>query len=373
MTHAFDDLRLPLERATFFREHWRANRRWLGTCPPRLVEALRGASCATDLSALLQRLQATGSSMMLFGADGSRQEMDCSLDALPAYDQGYSLYLMQVDRALPDLRAILVGLAEDLGLRASDVSAEVFAARRGAVSSLHYDHDMNFQFLLTGAKRWLLAPNKHISNPLVANHELHTPYHQAYADTLPLPATAAELADAETLEIREGQVLFLPAGHWHEVSSTQDSFAVNLVFRGPRWGDAIARALAARLEARPEFRRFVLSDDAGSMHTRMRTLAAECVSTLGFRELMLAFESRLYVWNAVERVVDDTGSAAVLSIDGRRVSLDDGLVPAVRTLVRITGGVHLRELLPLVPDANAGALHQLLEHLCANGWMDGIE
>jgi hypothetical protein len=174
------------------------------------------------------------------------------VDAAQAADfvaQGYAAYVYGLQTGVAGLSTLVNDIGVSLGIPYGGVTFEAFVARAGAISSAHYDHDSNFQILLSGKKRWRIAPNAHIRNPMEAYHPRRLREggvggfeEEAYAHRLPVPSSLPPDANTEFVT-EQGSVVFLPRGYWHEVDTIEDSFAVNVVVKGVPWARALARAL----------------------------------------------------------------------------------------------------------------------------------
>jgi len=130
----------------------------------------------------------------------------------------------------------------------------------GQSSSLHYDEFDNLNCAILGCKRWILFPWD--QTPLLLNrdrgrHTIARGFHAAEADRW-----SGGRADAQGYQavLQPGQLLFVPAGMWHQVfSGPGPSIAANFWYlRLPR--DARSAVLyARRYSGFPARKRFPLA------------------------------------------------------------------------------------------------------------------
>ena len=112
----------------------------------------------------------------------------------------------------------------------------------GHTEQLHYDGYANIHFQLRGQKTWRLFPPHHDLAPVsCVNTGLHGGHNFS---TIRLPAKAnssvfapdehnatlcAALADEITITVRPGEAIYVPAGWWHQVSSSGPNTAAEYV------------------------------------------------------------------------------------------------------------------------------------------------
>jgi hypothetical protein len=108
----------------------------------------------------------------------------------------------------------------------------------GTVTPLHCDYDDNVFAQIQGVKRILLAPPHHdqFLYPRQANAVLYgSPFDPEHPDFDAFPlARQAQLIECE---VRPGDLLYLPAGWWHQVRALTFSLSAN------RWARALPLAL----------------------------------------------------------------------------------------------------------------------------------
>jgi 50S ribosomal protein L16 3-hydroxylase len=166
-------------------------------------------------------------------------------DALERYERGAVLQFNAVERWVPRLTGILRGLELELGLALGTASCSLFASAIGGEVYAHFDADPAFSVQLSGSKRWFVAPQEHIENPL-HNHVCGTP-RGAISDYFdgPLPEQMPE--GAQVVEMRPGSVLFIPRGYLHATKSHESSLSMTFDLHIPHWSQVLVRYLARRL------------------------------------------------------------------------------------------------------------------------------
>ena len=175
--------------------------------------------------------------------------------ALGLYGQGMALCFSSVDKFIPEVDRWLQALRRELGLpSATYARALVYAAKPGAGNFPHYDANANFVVQLQGTKRWTLAPNTHVVNP-TDRWTMTSPHLPAEVNPeVEMPRRMP--ADALSIDLVPGSVLFVPRGYWHatEVGS-EDTLALNFTYSQPTWAEVVTAVMLNRLHREPEFRR----------------------------------------------------------------------------------------------------------------------
>lgn len=130
----------------------------------------------------------------------------------------------------------------------------------GQISGLHYDEYDNLNGVILGSKRWLLFP--HGQAPVLLNgargHDSIAPgFHAAQTERFAGLRRSAQGYECIT---RPGQLLYVPAGMWHQVfSSPGPSLAVNCWYlRLPRDAARAAVLHARRYSGFAARKRFLL-------------------------------------------------------------------------------------------------------------------
>jgi hypothetical protein len=128
----------------------------------------------------------------------------------------------------------------------------LWVGKAGTVSPLHYDASDKIHALVSGRKHFLLFdrnqysllyPNSFFSNaPHISRVRFDRP------DLRRFPRFRQ--VKARQTELRAGEMLFLPAGWWHQVTSLETSIALEFPWPGPRWGRPFVRLAVWRMHQR---------------------------------------------------------------------------------------------------------------------------
>jgi len=122
----------------------------------------------------------------------------------------------------------------------------IYAIPAGKVTDPHFDQNINFVLQIKGTKKWWVAPNHHVENPMT-RHTIGTPVDPelaSYTDVMPdsFPADASEYT------LMPGSFLFVPRGAWHTTkASAEDTISISFTFTAPTWIDLLTAAMRARL------------------------------------------------------------------------------------------------------------------------------
>ncbi len=189
-----------------------------------------------------------------------RRDESSSLDsdaknALVYFDQGMGLLFNNVQAHSTLLTAWLDAIRRDLGISALTIGrCLVYAMPDGKGTAPHFDQNINFVFQVHGIKKWTLARNTHVTDPLV-RHTIGFPMDPEMATYTEGEMPDAMPNDTESFELRPGSCLFVPRGYWHSTESEGDSLALNFTFTAPAWVDLFMAALRSRLVLAPGWRK----------------------------------------------------------------------------------------------------------------------
>lgn len=189
---------------------------------------------------------------------------------------GHSTYC----RAPLELEKILVdGLNHDVGLERGEV--EIFMGTEGHVTGWHTDFQENFTLQLSGTKKWRLRRGsaKHVLRGLTPHYQdPGSVEHQLLAGRLADPALQFSIPETETETVLQqpGDVLYFPAGMWHEVTTVEPGVSLNISLMGKTYASVICQALEHYLLTQDAFRKRVTTWEAkGSLTSLLSGLAHE--------------------------------------------------------------------------------------------------
>ena len=170
-------------------------------------------------------------------------------EALEAYVRGSTVYLRLNDDT--PMTQWTYALADELGEPPIGVTS-IFAVRNRNGTRLHVDWNENFTIQIYGTKRWLVAPNDFITNP-VTNWEIGSPA-PLYAHSSRVPTAVSP--DSKAYILPPGSVLYVPRGFAHEASSVDDadSLSLNISFPASAWAVILCTLLSTKLLESPAWR-----------------------------------------------------------------------------------------------------------------------
>lgn len=356
------DLIRPLSVHDFVTRHWIPGTPFLSDVNPDLVQRVRRLDALRGTDAVLKRL--TGD-LILFGPNKLRATV-AAREARTFLAHGFTLYVPSLERSIPELESLTPSIKAELGIPDWGVTFECFVSQPGSLSSVHYDHDINFQILLEGEKQWKVAPNEHIHNPLFPFHPTEAGsrvfLEEAYARDPDVPLEIPP--GALDLRASAGSVLFLPRGYWHEVRSATACLALNIVVTGMTWSAGIARALQRRLNGDESARGYVCGVLASSKHLEtetlssfeaVRSLAIDHLRRLTMEEVFLTWPDASFRWcdRAKDRAVRERDGEWTLVVPGaldEPIALDEPLVAMMKKLCNLRHTFHWEHVLHLAGD-----------------------
>lgn len=209
-----------------------------------------------------------------------RADESSSVDASPGdarklFANGMGLLFDDVHATSPVLGRWLAAVGSDLGLSAlTQARCLVYATPQGKGTAPHFDQNLNFVLQLHGTKRWSIAPNVHVEDPLT-RHTMGGPVDpelETYA-RLPMPERMPD--DSEVFVLEPGSLLFVPRGAWHATHALGDAMSLNFTYSAPTWIDLLTAALRARLATESAWRRTATAATARDFDALLRELADE--------------------------------------------------------------------------------------------------
>ncbi|MDO9181429.1 MAG: cupin domain-containing protein [Bacteriovorax sp.] len=175
-------------------------------------------------------------------------------DARKLFDNGMGLLFNHADTISPVLHHWVQELRKDLGLSAlTNSRCLIYATPKGSGTAPHFDQNCNFVLQITGVKKWWIAPNTQVSNPMT-RHTMGLPIDPELESYLEMPMPNTMPKDIKLIELKAGSLLFLPRGCWHSTEATSDALSLNFTFTPPTWIDLLAAALRGRLAQSSQWR-----------------------------------------------------------------------------------------------------------------------
>jgi hypothetical protein len=268
----------------FLAGHWQI-KPFRAPVAPRLRRWLEGELDGLALEALLERFDGRISAWCPRPEGGLADVPAPARQALHFYDAGRTLYIHQA--TTPAIQAWHRGLARDLGAYERGLTCSLFLTQRGGHTPWHFDNLQNFTIQLRGKKRWRLAQNRALTRPLhnwVPGSAMPSEM-RLYSTIEPRAPQKAE----QTIELRAGELLYIPRGCWHAVEAARDSISLFVAFTATCWADLVLDSLRSLLIQSPVWRDNLV-DPWGRPRAR-----AEARQRLGV------------LWNELPRLIDRVG------------------------------------------------------------------
>jgi 50S ribosomal protein L16 3-hydroxylase len=241
--------------STFLDEHWPTRPFVVHGPPERLpwFERLR----ALDL----ERFMVEHKDRILSHAFDTERWVQGTADVAPAdayraFTEGVALSFANVGDRIPELHRWYAALLAELGVDPSvPRGISMFAAARSSGTTKHVDPIPTLSVQIAGNKTWRIAPCRELPFPTTS---------YVVGGELPPPPEAKELVnsistempdDSETHLMREGSVIYVPGGYWHETEADEGrSVSLTFFFNLPSRIEALLFEIRARLIADANWR-----------------------------------------------------------------------------------------------------------------------
>lgn len=239
-------------------------------------------------------------------------------EALENYNQGALLQLNEVEKWVPSLNQVMKQLERDLDLLPDTITCSLFASTTGGGVLPHYDADPAFSLQLGGEKRWWVAPQSLVQEPI--DNFVVGGGRAAMAEWHEGPVPQEMPPDAVLVDMRPGSVLFIPRGYLHKTESRADSLAITFDLQIPNVADVLARYLTRTLKRDKRFRSHVLG--LRSDHARVAAKIAPLIDDVASAIQAVRNNPQLAAQEMTPRLVPGPRSRYVrcpdadISIDG---------------------------------------------------------
>lgn len=175
-------------------------------------------------------------------------------DARKMFENGMGLLFNDANRKSAVLAEWLEGLRLDLGLSALTYGRNlIYATKAGRGTAPHFDQNINIVLQVHGTKKWWIAPNVNVENPLT-RHTMGLPMDDELAGYAAGPMPTKMPNDTTEIILKPGSMLFVPRGSWHSTEAVTDALALNFTFSAPTWIDIFTAVLRSRLSLSSEWR-----------------------------------------------------------------------------------------------------------------------
>lgn len=191
-------------------------------------------------------------------------------DAQKLFNSGMGLLFNDANQISPVLEEWVQKIRADLGLSSLTYGRSlIYATPHGKGTAPHFDQNINFVLQIHGTKKWTLAANTSVANPLV-RHTMGQPIDVEMMSYLQGPMAEEMPAETVSFDLKPGSLLFVPRGVWHSTEADGDALSLNFTFTAPAWVDLFLSVLRSRLILSPEWR-----ETADGVSDPERRLAAE--------------------------------------------------------------------------------------------------
>ena len=211
-------------------------------------------------------------------------------DAAKLFKTGLGLRFSEVNKKSEILEDWLKQIQHEFGFSQLTYSRCIaYATPKNKGNAAHFDQNYNIVLQLTGKKKWWVADNTTVMNPLTrhtlnseTDPELASYTHQEWPLDMP--------EDAEEFELGPGSLLFVPRGAWHKTLASEDSLALNFTFSAPTYLDSLSAALRGRLAQSPLWRETIdgLNSEQGFINSAQK-----------FNELIEELKIDVQTWDAM--------------------------------------------------------------------------
>ncbi len=182
-------------------------------------------------------------------------------DARKYFEEGMGLLFNDVNRISPVLQEWVDQIKTDLGISKQSYGRSlVYVTPDGKGTAPHFDQNINFVLQIHGTKKWTLATNKSVMNPmdrhtmgLTVDPEMMSYLEKPMAETMP--------DETINFDLGPGSLLYVPRGVWHSTEAEGHAISLNFTFTAPAWMELFLGALRSRLVLSPEWRESALVAD----------------------------------------------------------------------------------------------------------------
>ena len=196
-------------------------------------------------------------------------------DAPKLFENGMGLLFNEAQKISPVLVYWLEDMRRSLGLSAMTYGRSlIYATPDGKGTAPHFDQNINFVLQIQGIKKWKLAPNHSVANPMT-RHTMGQVGDAELMSYIEAPLPAEMPSDSLSYELRPGSLLFVPRGYWHSTQAEGDALALNFTFTAPTWIDLLSAAMRARLAQVPEWRETAVMGEENRFQYLLEALAGE--------------------------------------------------------------------------------------------------
>ena len=206
------------------------------------------------------------------------------------FDQGMALLFNDVNTISPVLETWLNQMKSDLGISSRSYGrCLVYAIPDGKGTAAHFDQNINFVLQIHGTKKWTLATNESVLNPM-DRFTMGLPVEQEMMSYLDAQMPETMPQETFSFELKPGSLLFVPRGVWHATEADGDALSLNFTFTAPAWMDLFLGALRSRLILSSEWRETAMIADEKKFDSLLRILIND-LPNWNAKDILEAIES----------------------------------------------------------------------------------
>jgi ribosomal protein L16 Arg81 hydroxylase len=238
-----------MPRELFLERYWTSRPLFVRGSPLRLPAVFRARALQT-LGGLLGA-SPTGVRTWFVDPRGAERSVEVPADAAAELYLSRRLTVVVDGVRIPAVETLMSRMKAELVTLQHSIGANAYVSPAGVGTRMHFDQQDVFLVQIVGRKRWTIAPQTQVRHPtepffggqLGRENRLHR---ARFPTRMPRAARTVVLAP--------GNVLYLPAGTWHESLTLKDSIALTFTFASTSWLDLLLLRLRARLLRREPWR-----------------------------------------------------------------------------------------------------------------------
>jgi hypothetical protein len=168
---------------------------------------------------------------------------------------------------------------------------ETFISASGHATDWHFDFQENFTIQLSGIKKWILMEGSivdplrgctpHYNSPEAVEGQLKAAYlhDKKFVFGKPIPGVNAK-GQERTVILKPGDVLYFPAGMWHNVETIEPGVSINVSLMATNYAEAISQAICHFLSQDARFRQPIINNDVSSVTNHLQELLRDLPTTI---------------------------------------------------------------------------------------------
>lgn len=241
-----------------FLEHFRTNKPFVVHHEGSELRELRDLPFLSSLESLLKSWPGPIDAHLPDARDEVSSISTSPKDAQKLFDCGMGLLFNDANQISDTLENWVQQIRSDLGLPKMTYGRSlIYATPDGKGTAPHFDQNINFVLQIHGTKKWTMAKNESVINPMV-RHTMGRAVDPEMMNYLEDEMPEEMPEEKFSFELKPGSLLFVPRGVWHATEAEGHALSLNFTFTPPAWADLFLTALRSRLIQSPEWRETAL-------------------------------------------------------------------------------------------------------------------